>query len=412
MDSIFIQIASYRDPQLIPTIKDCIEKARNPQNLKFCIAWQHGSDENIDQFKNHPSFQILDIPFEQSKGACWARNQIQQHYQGEKYTLQLDSHHRFVENWDIEAIEMLESLKKQGYKKPILTSYIPSFNPENDPSERVNVPWKMDFDRFTPEGVVFFLPASIDNYKSLELPIPSRFYSAHFCFADGTFAEEVQHDPEYYFHGEEISIAVRAFTHGYDLFHPHKIIAWHEYTRKGRTKHWDDDKTWGEKNSKCHLRNRKLLGIDGEKQDIDFGKYGLGKVRSLQDYENYAGIKFETRGVQQYTLNRKNPPNPINANGEDQAKSFLKIFKHCIDIHHSQVPEKDYDFWAVIFLDENEKEVNRKDCDEAEVKRILLDPDYCKIWREFHCNEKRPKKWIVWPHSKEKGWCDQISGTL
>ena len=30
---IFIQIASYRDPQLVPTIKDCIEKAKNPKNL-------------------------------------------------------------------------------------------------------------------------------------------------------------------------------------------------------------------------------------------------------------------------------------------------------------------------------------------------------------------------------------------
>jgi hypothetical protein len=33
-NKIFIQIASYRDPQLIPTIKDCIAKARNPKNGK------------------------------------------------------------------------------------------------------------------------------------------------------------------------------------------------------------------------------------------------------------------------------------------------------------------------------------------------------------------------------------------
>lgn len=63
-------------------------------------------------------------------------------------------------------------------------------------------------------------------------PVPARFYSGHFTFADGIFAEEVQHDPTFYFHGEEITIAVRAYTHGYDSFHPHKILAWHEYTRK------------------------------------------------------------------------------------------------------------------------------------------------------------------------------------
>ena len=31
---IFIQIASYRDPQIIPTIKDCIDKAKKPENLR------------------------------------------------------------------------------------------------------------------------------------------------------------------------------------------------------------------------------------------------------------------------------------------------------------------------------------------------------------------------------------------
>jgi hypothetical protein len=85
----------------------------------------------------------------------------------------------------------------------------------------------MVFDRFIPEGAVFFLPSSIPNWETLTEPIPSRFYSAHFCFTLGQFTKEVSHDPEFYFHGEEISIAVRAFTHGYDLFHPHKLVIWH-----------------------------------------------------------------------------------------------------------------------------------------------------------------------------------------
>jgi hypothetical protein len=35
---IFVQIASYRDPELVPTIKDCISKAKNPENLVFGIC--------------------------------------------------------------------------------------------------------------------------------------------------------------------------------------------------------------------------------------------------------------------------------------------------------------------------------------------------------------------------------------
>jgi hypothetical protein len=43
-----------------------------------------------------------------------------------------------------------------------------------------------------------------------------------------------------------------------------KVIAWHEYTRVGRTKQWDDDNTWVDRNNKSHKRNRELLGVDGE----------------------------------------------------------------------------------------------------------------------------------------------------
>jgi glycosyltransferase involved in cell wall biosynthesis len=412
MSTIFIQIASYKDPQLIPTLDDCIKNAKYPENLRFGIAWQHSSDENIEKYKNDPRFKIIDIPYQESKGACWARNKIQQEYAGETYTLQLDSHHRFIENWDEELILMIEDLRTKGSKKPLLTGYISSFDPDNDPNGREKNPWKMDFDRFTPEGIVFFLPASIPNFKNLKEPVKSRFYSAHFCFADGIFCKEVQHDPEYYFHGEEISIAVRAYTHGYDLFHPHKIIAWHEYTRKGRTKHWDDHKQWWEANSKCHKRNRILFGMEENTENIDFGIYGFGKERTLQDYERYAGISFKKRAVQKFTLDKGYPPNPSYDNEEEYEKSFLKIFKHCIDIQYSQVPEKDYEFWVVAFHGENGETIFRKDADKAEISRMMKDRDkYCKIWREFNA-ETLPKKWVVWPYSPSKGWCEQISGKL
>lgn len=411
-NKIFIQIASYRDPQLIPTIKDCIKNAKYPENLVFSIAWQHSPDDvwdNLDEYKNDERFKIVDINYLESKGACWARNTLQQNYTDEKYTLQLDSHHRFIENWDEECINMVKQLQDKGYKKPLLTSYISSFDPENDPAGRIEIPWKMNFDRFIPEGAVFFLPASIDNYKELTEPIPARFYSAHFAFTLGQFVLEVPHDPDYYFHGEEISIAVRAYTWGYDLFHPHKIIAWHEYTRKGRAKQWDDDRKWGERNSFSHKKNRKLFEMDGEVKDIDFGPYDFGKERTLEDYERYAGISFKKRAVQKYTLDNNLAPNPPLF-GEDFENSFVKIFKHCIDIGYDRVPENDYEFWAVAFHDENDETIFRKDADRNEIHNMKNDPDgYCKVWREFQTDVK-PTYWVVWPYSTSKGWCEKIVG--
>jgi len=411
---IFISIASYRDPELLPTIRDCISNAKHPENLRFGIAWQKDEKETLGEFATDSRFRVIEIPYQESKGTCWARNAIQEKYDGEKYHLQLDSHHRFIKHWDVECIQMIKDLQDRGHKKPLLTGYISSFNPTNDPAERINVPWKMNFDRFIPEGAVFFLPASIDDFKTRSLPVPARFVSAHFIFTLGKWIKEVPYDPFYYFHGEEINLAVRSYTWGYDLFHPHKVVAWHEYTRRGRTKHWDDIKDWVDMNNKSHLRNRKLFEMDGEKKDIKFGKYDFGKKRTVAEYERYAGICFKKRAVQRYTLDYNYPPNPEDSkmSNEEFDKSLLRIFKHCIDIRYEQVPEKDYDFWCVAFKDKEGKDVYRKDADKAEIERMFNDPDkYCKVWREFNA-EGLPHSWIVWPHSVSKGWADPITGNL
>lgn len=412
-EKIFISIASYRDPQLVPTLRDCIKNAKHPENLVFSICWQRDEKESLEEFANDKRFKVIDIPHQQSKGTCWARHAIQQNYTNEKYYLQLDSHHRFVEHWDEKCINMVKQLQKKGHKKPLLTGYISSFDPDNDPAARIQIPWKMNFDRFIPEGAVFFLPASIDDFKERTEPLPARFVSAHFIFTSGKWVKEVPYDPNYYFHGEEINLAVRSYTWGYDLFHPHIIIAWHEYTRKGRSKHWDDVREWGELNRLSHLRNRKLFGMDGEVKDIDFGVYDFGKVRSLQDYERYSGLCFAKRAVQRWTLDNNLAPNPNDKlTPEEYEASFLKVFKHCIDVRYDQVPEKDYDFWCVAFKDKDGKDVFRKDADKAEIERMFHDPDkYCKVWREFNC-EQMPHSWIVWPHSVSKGWADPITGVI
>lgn len=412
---IFIQIASYRDPQLLPTLSDCIAKAKYPENLRFGIAWQHSiNDEwdHLDLYTNDPRFKIIDIPHKNSRGACWARNLIQQLYDGEDYTFQLDSHHRFVQDWDEILMCMMNDLKSKGYDKPLITSYIPSFDPNNDPDARVDKTWKMVFDRFIPEGAVFFKPKVFESNE----PLLARFYSAHFCFTVGDFCKEVQHDPNYYFHGEEISIAVRAFTNGYDLFHPHKIIAWHEYTREGRTKQWDDDKNWLQKNENCHKRNRILFGMDGEDpSSIDFDKYGFGNIRTLTDYEKYAGIKFSNRSITQDAAIDNIPSlNNLSLSDEDFDRQLLSTFDYTIEIDFDKLPDNDYDFWVVAFRDENRKDMYRQDVSRDDILRMKNECESSKKYR-IHRNfstKKRPSDWMVWPYSKSKGWLDQIVGHL
>ena len=70
---IFVSIAAYRDLQLSPTIADCLKKATHPERLRFGICWQHGSEETTLSYLDDARFRILDVPWRESRGACWAR---------------------------------------------------------------------------------------------------------------------------------------------------------------------------------------------------------------------------------------------------------------------------------------------------------------------------------------------------
>jgi len=460
-DTIFVQIASYRDPELIPTLENMISNSAYPENLHIMVNWQHGDEQTIDDFldadfdvrsyriytfididdikkevniielnKNEVSVDLIDLNYTETKGTCWARNLIQQQYNGEKYTLQLDSHHRFIEYWDKELIEMLESIRTSDTPKPILTGYIPSYNPENDPNGRVQIPWQTNFDRFIPEGAVFFIPSEMKNWKERDKPQRARFYSGHFCFADGSFAEEVQHDKFCFFHGEEISISARAYTHGYDLFTPHKLLIWHEYTRKGRTKVWDDhttinkkkgkvEKDWVERNNMAHKRNRVLFGMDGEDPNqIDFGKYGFGNERTLRQYEEYAGISFEHRGVQQATLDQEEPPVDYPYNNEQEWKeSFARSNDVRICAHKNEFPSAfnngkildDIDFCFVGAHDADGNEIHRKDLSGPEFKKNVIGDNGFIDYRFIFLSSVAPSTYTVWPHSKSGGWLDKVT---
>jgi hypothetical protein len=60
-ESIFVQVASYRDPQLIPTLHSLIRQASRPERLRVVVCWQHGLDEMIGS----PCI-----------GLCWRRRRL------------------------------------------------------------------------------------------------------------------------------------------------------------------------------------------------------------------------------------------------------------------------------------------------------------------------------------------------
>ena len=399
MSKIFVQIASYRDPELVPTIRNLIAKAKYPENLTFGICWQRDETESLEEFTNDPRFRVIDVPYYESKGLCWARSKIQKLWQGEQYTLQLDSHHRFIENWDVELIEMLILTDSE---KPIVGSYAGSYDPKKDTLLNDD-PYKMVATKFTSGGTIMFYPHTIQNYKSLTRPIPARFVSGHFFFTIGKHCEEYKYDPNIYFAGDEISLSIRSFTLGYDLFHPHKTVIWHEYTRQGRVKHWDDfneqnvkikkvERQWWEMDNDSKRRLRHML--QEEDNNIDLGEYGLGTVRSHRDYELYTGIDFKRKLLHPKTLQGIEPP--IN---DDSDWFLLKEIEYEYELN---VPyTENFKFIYIGVEDSEGKVLYRHDI-----------TDYVSSIKVKFKSYTKPTRWIYWPVDINGQWLTKLEFQL
>lgn len=409
---IFIQIAAYRDPELLPTIQDCLAKARYKRDLRFGICWQrHENDNALDAFKRRKSFRIDKHLWHESQGLCWARSRIQGMYEGEDYTLQLDSHHRFVQDWDV---KLLESMELTGSAKPILTSYAGVFNPA-DPELTDQGPYKMVADRFTPSGTILFRPHIIHGWQDLNKPVRARFVSGHFFFTLGRHCEEYRYDPMLYFAGDEISLSIRSFTLGYDLFHPHRTYLWHEYTRQGRPKHWDDHvadnrekvgSLWHERDKISKRRLRRMLREEDNGEDIS--GYDLGDVRTHRDYERYAGIDFAKRRLHKETVAGKEPPCTY-LDDEQWNASFLH--EYTIDLKWSSddiAQCSDHKFVYFGIEDHQGNVLYRYDASAQSDETI----GHVQRKSVTFSASTKPAKLIIWPVSISRGWLNKIVHNL
>jgi hypothetical protein len=406
---IFIHLPAYREPELIPTIKSALENAKYPKRLVFGICRQFNPEDgfdNVDEYRNDPRFKIMDIPHEQAKGLPYARYQINTMLENEEYICQLDSHHRFAQDWDITLIEMHDQLKDKGVKKPILAAYLPYYNPFNDPAERTMEPWQQTFACFYPHGTIFIRPSLLHGWQNMTEPAPSRFLSGHFCFADNHWAKTILHDQDIFFSGEELNLTVRSYTHGYDMFHPHKLVIWHATMREERSGMlvWDDQSKrgddWWTQQTIARSKIRQLLRT--EDNGFDLTGYDLGTERTLHDYEKYAGVDFKKRSVQKYTLDNQYPPNPKVDNWDE---SIMNSFYYLVNVEKHLFADNNYKFVLVAFDDENGESLNSQFIEDYRLTNF--NNGHNIHYEEFFLTDKIPSRVVYWAYSDEKGWCER-----
>lgn len=415
-DTIFISIASYRDPELIKTIRDCINKASDPSKLNFGICWQKEDDDTLEEFEDAVNVRIIDKHWKESKGACWARHIIQKNlYHGEDYYLQLDSHHRFDQNWDVQLKNLLRFAKTKSIK-PIIGGYGTTYWPNND-TELKNEPYRINtFDSFTNDGDIISRPVYMhDHALKTEPLVTARLLSGHFIFSDGLFVQECMYDPNYYFRGEEIVLSARAYTHGYDFYHPTKTIIWHEYLRPKQNKHWTDHNTNNGVNIDAEYRNhvskerqRKLLRM--EPSDIDFKQYGLGTIRSLHDYELFAGLDFNRRLVHKYCADvRGDSPDPYRLSESEWINGMMHPYSVTVEWDLNKIPDNvEFDFWFFGFENHNGLLLYRKDFNHEDpiYKQFLYKQS--NSYTVNFCAEDRPYNCVMIPYIKNQGWGERI----
>ena len=392
---IFVQIASYRDPELVPTIEHCLSRAKHPENLTFGVCCQ---DETFPtEYDNDPQFQIAKIPYKKSKGACWARSKVNGMYRGEEFTLQIDSHMRFIPDWDEKLLKVWTDL---GDPKAVLTTYPAEYLPEQDEEDWKQTPHTIHTHAFKNHQTQQ-RPRTPLGWQERTTPYKAIHVAAGFIFGPGSIIKDVPYDPELYFSGEETSLAVRLFTHGYNLYHPHRIALWHYYGRKDQPKHWSDDKNWGKLSRVAEERLNCLLGRN---KKYDLGKYGLGTVRTLKDFQNYSGIDFARSVLHLDTIDAKEPP--VDLSKPERWSYEIKTFKKKMKWDPAEVDKcSDPRFWAFIFKDQNDHELYRKDITCAEGKGIM-DGEINEMEFEFdyYSPAQVPSTFIIWPYSESKQW--------
>lgn len=304
--SIFVQIPAYRDHELTQTVADAIEKASGSVRLHFGVHNCVLPGDNIVIDRNLPAWVKLSVAESVAPaniGLQMGRYIANSFYGGEGYYLQCDAHMRFVPDWDTKLIAMIEAYRQAGIPKPLISMYPPTYTLTANGEAVLHsnpdfYPTRISFAENPGQFTQTLIPSQTATATD-EGCVYTASVSGGFIFADGNFAE-IAPNRLIAFWGEEVLIAARAFTHGFDLCTATSDILFHLYhssqpfelTRRHHV--WND---FPSEFAELDMRSK------AELQRIFAGKVigegALGSARDLDDYGRFSGLDFKTRTVTQ-----------------------------------------------------------------------------------------------------------------
>ena len=389
--SIFIHMTAYRGFDVVPTVLDCLDKAKHRDDVHFGICLQQ--DEEVPSELVRDRIVVDRIPIRDSLGHGWARSRAQSIYNGQDFSLQIDSGCRFIPNWDE---QMIQALLVTGSGKAIITNPANNFNFTSGELEHKEVSYKLQPFQFV-ENTPSVWPSPLKGAVALQR---ASIASDHFMFAHGTHCRECPHDPELYYTELECAVTLRSFTLGYDIFNHFKPTVFRNYGP--RLMHWNDDADWWQKDWSSKARFSKL--INGE-----LTQFGLGGVRSARDFELYSGIDLKGRRIQRDVLSSSVPPIKF----EDEAKwesNYMKDYAITVTWDPSKIEHcDDYDYWLFDVEDASGNPFNRQDLRWERDKDALEKRTSSKKIFFKAMSSIKPAKIGIQPYSKSRGALTKVT---
>ena len=306
---IFVSIAGFQDPILPYTIESALQNAKYKNDIVLGVFDQ---SKDVLDYKDKSNIRYMNCHPKEAKGACWARSKIQKDlFAGEDIFMQVDSHTMFGENWDSDLLAKYETCYN-WFQKPLLTGYPRGFNVFNGPFLNTKEKYVFKYcseEKETPVMTIHLpFAEGLHGGQVAKSMSDSKYYrgfalSAGFIFVEGKWCQEVPIDPRIYFSGEESTMALRSFTHGWDLVHAPDVLIWHWYNTDNeslkRELHWEmheNDVELKQEKDRIIENARKI--VDEVLSGKEKGKYGIGAERTLADYAHLSGIDYENKTYQ------------------------------------------------------------------------------------------------------------------
>jgi [Skp1-protein]-hydroxyproline N-acetylglucosaminyltransferase len=309
-DTIFVSVASYRDELCPSTLQNLFERAAAPQHIYVGLCLQNAKGDaacpadglciNGTCYADH--VRTHSMKHTQAKGPAYARYHCAQLYRGERFFLQIDSHMEFVQDWDAKILRQWRAAPvPAGSAGAVLTHYPPA--DMTDEVRQGKVTTHICNGKFEPDGMVSFLST---QHGTKPLPMRTYFLAGGFLFGPGTLVAAVPYDPHllYLFWGEEVLLAARLWTSGYDIFSPSEAVCSHVYERFDKPNVFTDttsggrERTMHKEQDRVHRRVKQLLGWepqDGKHREMD--KYGMGSRRPLAQFLAESKIDVQKKTV-------------------------------------------------------------------------------------------------------------------